>query len=286
MNNNDQSSDQGPELEEFPNTDEIRKWLEAEDEYFQDFAASVRPAGRRPIPPKPPQFPPEDRHQYRPSWRPPVPILTVLDDGSAEQGESHRIRKELTTIGRSSGDVRVPNDPWISARHAEIHRLAWQGGFQWHLHDCGSSNGTFVRCTQAILHETAVVILGSRRFQLQNPLRSPVVDDAGEGTRLLKPVPEMVWPELVEVTNNNDGLRIPLRRDVMMLGRTGEGAHVEIDDPLLAYQHATLRRQQDGTWLLIAKPTRNGVWISTTTVALTSNCRFRCGEQLFWFVIP
>jgi hypothetical protein len=99
-----------------------------------------------------------------------------------------------------------------------------------------------VRCTRAILYETAVVILGARRFRR--------------------------------------------RRDMLSLGRAGAGVDVEIDDPLLAYRHATLKRQKDGTWLITAEPTRNGVWVSASTVALTSNCRFRCGEQQFWFVIP
>jgi hypothetical protein len=88
------------------------------------------------------------------------------------------------------------------------------------------------------------------------------------------------------VGSHRSGLNMPLRRDVVTLGRAGAGVDVEIDDPLLAYRHATLKRQKDGTWLITAEPTRNGVWVSASTVALTSNCRFRCGEQQFWFVIP
>jgi len=273
---------EGPEVESGPPSSVIQRWLnEPDDGYFGLGPAGARSAGGVP------HFASEDRHPYRPSWRPPVPIITVLDDGADDKGEMYRLRHEITTIGRSAGDIQIPNDPWISARHAEIRRAPWQGGYQWILHDSGSSNGTFVRCTRAILHETAVIILGARRFRLQNPLRSPVMDeDAGSNTRLLQPVPEVVWPELVEVTADDHGLRVPLRRDVVMLGRSGQGADIEIDDPLLAYRHATLRRQQDGTWLLIAQPTRNGVWISVTTVQLTSSCRFRCGEQQFWFVIP
>jgi hypothetical protein len=100
------------------------------------------------------------------------------------------------------------------------------------------------------------------------------------------PRPQLVWPSLIEVTGEPNGLNVPLRRDVVTLGRTGAGVDNEIDDPLLAYRHATLKRQKDGTWLITAETTRNGVWISAATVALTSNCRFWCGEQQFWFVIP
>jgi hypothetical protein len=46
---------------------------------------------------------------------------------------------------------------------------------------------------------------------------------------------------------------------VVPLGRAGAGVDVEIDDPLLAYRYATLPPQEDGTWLITAEPTRNGV---------------------------
>lgn len=284
MIHDDEQLPDGPEIEHGPRSREIQHWLQ--DSHPGGLAPRREGGGPSAWPSAPAHFAPEDYHAYRPSWRPPVPVLTVLDDGASEMGEQYRLRRETYVIGRSSGDIQIPNDPWVSARHAEIQRLPWQGGFQWHLRDCGSSNGTFVRCTRAILHETAVVVLGTRRFRLQNPLRAPVVEESDGSTQELKPVPQVVWPSLVEVTGEPDGLNVPLRRDMLTLGRTGAGVDVEIDDPLLAYRHATLKRQKDGTWIITAEPTRNGVWISTATVALTSNCRFRCGEQQFWFVIP
>lgn len=284
MIHDDEQLPDGPEIEHGPRSREIQHWLQ--DSHPGGLAPRREGGGPPAWPSASAHFAPEDYHAYRPSWRPPVPVLTVLDDGASEMGEQYRLRREVYVIGRSSGDIQIPNDPWVSARHAEIQRLPWQGGFQWHLRDCGSSNGTFVRCTRAILHETAVVVLGTRRFRLQNPLRAPVVEESDGSTQELKPVPQVVWPSLVEVTGEPAGLNVPLRRDMLTLGRTGAGVDVEIDDPLLAYRHATLKRQKDGTWLITAEPTRNGVWISTTNVALTSNCRFRCGEQQFWFVIP
>jgi hypothetical protein len=61
---------------------------------------------------------------------------------------------------------------------------------------------------------------------------------------------------------------------------------VDLDDPLLAKQHATLERQRDGTWLLTANRSRNGVWVSAPAVNLNANCYFRCGEQRFRFTVP
>jgi hypothetical protein len=96
----------------------------------------------------------------------------------------------------------------------------------------------------------------------------------------------VVFPTLEEYSARTDPLQVPLRADRVTLGRTGGGADVELDDPLLAYHHATLARQRDGTWLITAEHTRNGVWVSTLAVTLTSPCHFRLGEQIFRFVIP
>jgi pSer/pThr/pTyr-binding forkhead associated (FHA) protein len=215
-------------------------------------------------------------------------VLTLLDDGSHDAGEDIRLRKEVFAIGRTTGDFQLPHDTAISSAHAEIRRAPWHGGYQWTLHDVGSLNGTFARCTRAILHDAAVVIIGSRRFRVRNPLRPSVpVQHASETSALQNAdVPAVMFSVLEEFSARADPLRVPLRADRVTLGRTGGGADVELDDPLLAYHHATLTRQRDGTWLIAAEHTRNGVWVSTLAVALTSQCHFRLGEQIFRFVIP
>jgi pSer/pThr/pTyr-binding forkhead associated (FHA) protein len=260
-----------------PSTEEILQWV-----------AERTPRVAAPAPSSE-GFSPEDDQEFRPSLRPPVPVLTLLDDGSHDRGEEIRLRTEVFAIGRTSGDLRLPHDPAVSSAHAEIRRMPWRGGYQWILHDVGSLNGTFARCTRAILHDTAVVILGSRRFRVSNPLRPPVSVAAPAGqTNVLdnRHIPAVVYPVLEELSGKPDPLRLPLRSDKMTLGRTGGGADVELDDPLLAYQHATLTRQRDGSWLIVGDHTRNGVWVSTLAVAFTSQCHFRLGEQIFRFVIP
>ncbi len=227
-------------------------------------------------------------HEFRPTLRPPVPVLTVLDDGSQESGEDHRVRSETLAIGRTSGSIVIPNDISISGTHAEIRRTPWKGGWQWHLHDVGSVNGTFVRCVRAVLHENAVLILGARRFRLRNPLVPTAVDLAGSHTRIAdgRDIPSTVWPTLAEASGKPDAMQFPIRFDEVTIGRLGSGADIELDDPLLAERHATLRRQRDGTWQITSEQTKNGIWVSISAVALSSNCFFRCGEQRFRFVIP
>lgn len=235
-------------------------------------------------------FTTEDQHEFRPRHRPPVPVLTVLDDGDRLEGEMVRLRSETLAIGRSVGDLTLPNDIVISQAHAEIRRLPWRGGYQWHLVDLGSRNGTFVRCARAVLHGEAILILGNRRFRLRNPLSPRSGGPPSEHTQAVdgSQILGGVWPVLEETTGGVGRLRFELRNDQFLeftLGRTGGQAAIQIDDPLLAYNHAVLRRLRDGSWMISAEQTRNGVWVSISDVVLTNNCSFRCGEQRFRFTI-
>ena len=286
--------DFGPVVEQMPPIRRILNWLSA-PEYQSGSAAKPAPGG----------FFTEDNssangnrvrkhdaladvHDFRPSLRAPVPVLTVLDDGSQEYGEQHRLRNEIFAIGRVAGDVVLSNDASISGTHAEIRRTPWKGGYQWQLHDIQSVNGTFVRCVRALLHSNALLILGARRFRLRNPLKpTSFPSEAGE-TRFMDGahIPETVWPVLAEASAKAGGLQFPLRSESLTIGRAGGGADIELDDPLLAVHHASIRRLRDGNWMITSENTRNGIWVSVSAVALSSNCFFRCGEQLFRFTLP
>lgn len=262
-----------PELEELPSISMILRWLDEQQ------AKHVMPEDR---------IAGEDTHEYRPTLRPPVPVLTVLDDGTREFGEEFRMRTDALSIGRTAGALKLPNDPSISGTHAEIRRVPWKGGYQWHLHDLGSVNGTFVRSSRSVFHETTVMIIGSRRFRLRNPLKPAARQVSTTDTNLLDDVsiPETVWPVLIEASGKPGALQLPLRSESATIGRVGGDADIQLDDPLVAYRHATLKRQRDGSWLMEADFTRNGVWVSVTSIELRSNCFFRLGEQRFRFVIP
>lgn len=262
-----------PELEELPSISLILRWLD--EQQARDAMPDDRFAG-------------EDTHEYRPTLRPPVPVVTVLDDGSRDYGEEFRIRTDSFSIGRTVGTLKLPNDPSISGAHAEIRRVPWKGGYQWHLHDVGSVNGTFVRSARSVFHETTVMIIGSRRFRLRNPLKPAARQVSTTDTNLLDDVsiPATVWPVLIEASGKPGALQLPLRSESATIGRVGGGAEIELDDPLVANRHATLKRQRDGSWLMEADFTRNGVWVSVTSIELRSNCFFRLGEQRFRFMIP
>ncbi len=53
------------------------------------------------------------------------------------------VHKPETVLGRESGDIVFPDDPFLSRRHAAVK--VDQGGQRFVLADLGSSNGTFIQ---------------------------------------------------------------------------------------------------------------------------------------------
>ena len=141
-----------PELEELPSISLILRWLD--EQQARDAMPDDRFAG-------------EDTHEYRPTLRPPVPVLTVLDDGSRDYGEEFRIRTDSFSIGRTVGTLKLPNDPSISGAHAEIRRVPWKGGYQWHLLTvCASACPPFTcwLCVVTVMHVKCRCCRASRPF--------------------------------------------------------------------------------------------------------------------------
>src|SRR5438105_9792675 len=57
---------------------------------------------------------PPDAALFRPTLRPPICTLTILDDGKSE-GEIVRVRGNRFVIGRTEGDFLLPHDEQVSS---------------------------------------------------------------------------------------------------------------------------------------------------------------------------
>ena len=239
-------------------------------------------------PEAPPAGPGFEEELYRPRLRPGVPRLVMLDDGEQAAGEVYRLREATTVIGRSEGQVRLPHDALVSARHAEIVRGGTARPYTWLLRDLGSSNGTFVRCGRAILRPDRLVLLGGRRLRFRPAEAAGAWAGAAEpaGTTLVDAaaVRASVWPMLVETTQAAGGMELALSEAELVLGRAGCGNTLEIADPQLAPHHGRIFRDPGGQWIIEAMPSLNGIWIQVGAVELTGVCRFQVGEQRFVFM--
>lgn len=78
--------------------------------------------------------------------------------------EAHLLRAPETTLGRTSGDILLPDDPFVSSRHA-----AFAGsGAGCVLKDLGSTNGCFLRIRGRVaLEDGDFILLGHHLFQFK-----------------------------------------------------------------------------------------------------------------------
>jgi pSer/pThr/pTyr-binding forkhead associated (FHA) protein len=260
-------------------------------ELIEDLAAQPSSGGPAGGPPRTMMEPlpvgaqmPVAEEAFRPRLRPSVPRVTILDDGEVTQGETVRVRDAITLIGRSEGSLRVPHDPLISSRHAELVREGAKAPYRWMLRDLGSSNGTFVRCGKTVLGPDRLILLGSHRLRFQPPAADPKLTE-GELRTVpvdLRTMLSAGCPTLVETTGSRH-LTISLTKPLLTVGRPGCGNDIELGDPLIAPRHAEIVLDRSGDWRIEAKPSRNGVWVQIASIRLTKECWFQCGEQRFRF---
>ncbi|HZU37750.1 MAG TPA: FHA domain-containing protein [Gemmataceae bacterium] len=231
--------------------------------------------------------PEPDVHPDRPVLRPPIALLTVLDDGRTD-GEVFRLRADHTVIGRTEGDIRIPHDFQISARHAEIARQKTSDGYRWLLVDLKSTNGTFVRIGNTVLHAGNEILIGSGRYCFEGGAAvSEAPEDAGgqPTTQAWKgnPVRSLV-PSLVELAPSGPVQRHLLTLPEYWIGRDGTACAIaRPDDTLVSPRHARLFRNPRGQWVAENKGSLNGLWLRVTQMSLNRACQLRVGEQRFLF---
>src|SRR5262249_52526558 len=119
--------------------------LETEEDIRQALLSGLKGQQQSvPVEPRAPQPPTQASGRpaspFRPTVRPPVPILTVFDDGKLD-GEVIRLREPRFTIGRTEGDLRFPMDGRMSSWHVEITHQVVGGLHRWVVTDLQSTHG-------------------------------------------------------------------------------------------------------------------------------------------------
>jgi pSer/pThr/pTyr-binding forkhead associated (FHA) protein len=263
--------------------------LESDDEVRQALLARKQRLGGKAAPAsgQPAAAPVEsDTQPERPVQRPPMALLCILDDGKHD-GEWIRLRADRTVLGRTEGDVRIPHDLMMSARHAEIVRHKVQSGYRWHLTDLQSTNGTFVRIGSTILRHGNELLIGAGRYRFEaasapatelHPAPVPPQGTLGwQGESL-----SALVPCLVELTPSGPGRRFPLSLPEYWIGRDANACAIaRPEDPLTNPRHAWLYRDAKGQWHVENNKSLNGLWLRVEQIPLEGACQFRLGEQRF-----
>jgi hypothetical protein len=225
---------------------------------------------------------------YRPTVRPPMPILTVFDDGKAD-GEMIRIRTPRFTIGRTEGDLRFPIDGRMSASHVEITHQMIDGQHRWVVTDLQSTHGMFVRVSKTVLADRAEILVGNGRyrFDLNRPGSGETVDhvvdasNSGETQGLGEGVGGFRPPSLTELVGKEIGDRLLLVKEHYWIGSDPSCTFCRTDDPFCDPKHVRLQRNSKGFWNAEHNKTQNGLWLRMVQIAVDSQIHFQIGEQRF-----
>jgi hypothetical protein len=225
---------------------------------------------------------------FRPTARPPIAILTVFDDGRTD-GEVIRIRGPRFLIGRTEGDLRIPFDGRMSARHVEITCQHVGGLHRWVVTDLQSTHGMFVRVSRTVLADKAEFLVGNGRYRFDAPQSDPgaTVDSGAEvpgrgaahgwdeGPSPFRP------PALIELLGSEVGNRILLARNEYWIGSDPSCPIGRPDDPFCEPKHVRLYRKPTGDWYVEHNKTPNGLWLRMSQITVEATVQFQAGEQRF-----
>jgi FHA domain len=235
----------------------------------------------------PTQNPGRPASPFRPTVRPPVPILTVFDDGKMD-GETVRLREPKFIIGRTEGDLRFPLDGRMSSRHVEITHQVVGGLHRWVVTDLQSTHGMFVRVSKTALADKAEFLVGNGRYrfdaaqterdvtvdQIPNDGVSSQTQGWAEGTTPFRP------PALTELLGREIGNRVLLIKGEYWIGSDPSCQVCRPDDPFCESRHVRLFRGNKG-WHADHNKTQNGLWLRMAQITVDSTMQFQIGEQRF-----
>ena len=249
-------------------------------------AASQQPAAQRPVVARP-------ASPFRPTGRPPLALLTVFDDGCTT-GEIIRLREPRFVLGRTEGDLRIPLDSRISARHVEITYQHVGGLHRWAVTDLQSTHGLFVRVGRTALADRAEFLVGNGRYRFNaartghglrsDPLTAEPVSGPtrgwAEGTSLSRPA------TLTELLGSESGSRRLLFKSEYWIGSDPDCLICRPDDPFCEPRHVRLYLKPQGGWHAEHNKTPNGLWLRISGITVDSSAQFQIGEQRFQLKIP
>lgn len=211
-------------------------------------------------------------------------LVAILKDGS--EGQTYPLTREATEIGRKEGNILLPEDPYLSPRHARLHL---QDG-RYFLKDLVSTNGVFLRLQEKCrLHHGEVVLIGQQilRFEVLEEAERGLGPAAQHGTLIFGTPESGCLARLCQLTTEGIVRDVyHVRRPEVVIGREGPDI-VFPDDPFMSRRHA--RITHDGasrTFALEDLGSFNGTSLRFRGEReLRSGDQFRVGNHLFLFEI-
>jgi pSer/pThr/pTyr-binding forkhead associated (FHA) protein len=210
--------------------------------------------------------------------------LVLLDDVGATVQRFERKAPD-TTIGRQDGDIRFPDDVFLSPLHAKI---SWEQEALV-VRDLGSRNGTWVFLEAPHrLADGDLLLIGSQVIRFRRlGYPGPHPPDADSTKRMGSLSPSADIASLTQLRSDGsvrDVIQLSPGRDVA-IGRE-QGDWIFPYDPSMSARHA-LVRSEDADFVVLDANSRNGIALAARgDITLTNNSRILVGDKLLRIEIP
>jgi pSer/pThr/pTyr-binding forkhead associated (FHA) protein len=210
--------------------------------------------------------------------------LILVSEMATEVARFER-KHSSTSIGRTEGDIRFPEDQFLSPLHA---KLSWEeGGLE--VRDLGSRNGTWVFLEGPYrLTDGDVILIGSQVLRFKRlGYPGPHTAEADATKRMGSMTPSADIASLTQLRtdgSSRDVIQLSPGRDVH-IGRE-RGDWIFPYDPSMSAQHATVR-SEDADFVLVDDHSRNGVAVAARgAMALRHGSRIMVGDKLLRVELP
>lgn len=234
-------------------------------------------AGAQPVPP-----PAAATGRFAPAALPVAParLVVIAQDGSP--GRDYPLVADHTDIGRDEGNILLPNDPYVSPRHARIQR---RGGRHF-VQDLDSVNGIFVRLrAPAKLEHGDLVLMGLEvlRFEVVSAADKGYGPATDRDTQVFGSPAAPRYARLSQRTM--EGVTRDtyfLTRDETVIGRES-GDIVFTGDPFMSRRHSAISRDpQSGAFSVRDLGSSNGTYLKVRGEhEITDGDHIRIGQHLF-----
>jgi pSer/pThr/pTyr-binding forkhead associated (FHA) protein len=209
-------------------------------------------------------------------------LVVIAQDGSV--GRQYPLGEPQTDIGRSEGDIVLPDDRFMCPRHARILR----NGRNLSVLDLGSVNGVYKRVRSAAqLESNDMILMGLAvlRFDIFAPAEQMLNSAVERGTQVFGAPSGPRYARLTERTVEGVPRSVfVLTREETILGRE-VGDIVFSSDPFMSRRHAAITRSpSDGSFTLLDLGSSNGTFLRIRGHAeLVPGDHLRVGQHLFRF---
>jgi pSer/pThr/pTyr-binding forkhead associated (FHA) protein len=225
------------------------------------------------------------RPSSRPAPRTDFLVRLMLVDETGNPLQTFETRLVDTTVGRMEGDVRFPDDPFLSPLHA---KLSWEDD---HLvvRDLGSRNGTWVFMeVPHRLTDGDLLLIGSQLIKFRRlGYPGPYAPEADATKRMGSLTPAADIASLTQLRadgSSRDVIQLSPGRD-LQIGRE-RGDWIFPYDPSMSGQHALIR-SEDADFVVVDAGSRNGIAVAARgAMSLKDGSRLLVGDKLLRIEIP